>query len=67
MMAKALTRVALSKKKQRKFLEILATTGHVTKAAKAVGYANPTYLQKLRREDKDFKEAWELAVQAART
>lgn len=64
-MGTALTKTEISKKKRNKFLEVLSETGHVTKAAQAVGYANTAYLHKIRREDKDFKEAWDLAVLAA--
>ncbi len=64
-MAKNLTRVEVSKKKQKKFLEILARTNNITLSAKAVGYADTTYLRRLKKQDKDFAERWEMAQFAA--
>lgn len=58
-------RSVLSEKKKEKFLELLAQTGRITEAAKAVGYLDTTYLHKLRRKDEEFAKAWDLAIQAA--
>lgn len=65
-MAKALTRIAISKKKRKAFLDILSKTGKVTEAALAVGYTSTQFLHQLRREDEDFAEQWDLAVAAAK-
>jgi hypothetical protein len=59
------TRAIVSKKKQRAFLEALAITGKVNDSAYVVGYKNPSFLYKLRNEDEDFREAWDLALQDA--
>ena len=60
-MTKSLTRVEVSKRKQKKFLDVLARTGNITRSAKAVGYADTTYLRRLKKSDKDFSEKWEMA------
>jgi len=65
-MAKALTSVVLSKKKRRVFLNILAQTGRVAVASRAAGYQNTSFLTKLRRDDEDFAEEWDLALEAAK-
>lgn len=65
-MSRALTRVAMSKKKRQAFLQVLAETGQVTQAAQAVGYTSPNFLIQLRKEDDSFAEAWEQAVEAAK-
>ncbi len=59
------TRKKLSLRKQSKFLELLAQTGKVAASARAVGFASTAYLQKLRRDDEDFAEAWGQSVEAA--
>jgi hypothetical protein len=59
------TKRAVSLRKRRKFLEVLAQTGSVVKAAQAVGYTDTSYLQRIRREDEDFAHEWALAVEAA--
>ena len=64
-MAKAISRIELSKRKRKAFLDILSKTGRVTEAARAVGYTSTVHLHQLRREDEDFAEAWDLALQAA--
>lgn len=64
-MGRAISRIELSKKKRRTFLDILAKTGQVTEAAQAVGYTSTTYLHRLRAEDEDFAEQWDLALKAA--
>lgn len=35
-------------------------------AAKAVGYTDPTFLMRVRREDEDFAEQWDLALEGAK-
>lgn len=55
----------VSKARREKFLEVLSQTGKVIVAAKAAGYSNSTYLQNLKRQDPEFKKAWELAVDVA--
>lgn len=65
-MAKAISRVSLSKKKRKLFLEMLAQTGQVNEAARYVGYKTTQYLHKLRREDEDFAEEWDAALEAAK-
>ena len=65
-MANAITRIALSKKKKRMFLRILAQTGQVTEAAYAVGYTDTTTVLKFRREDEAFAEEWDNALEAAK-
>lgn len=55
----------LSKRKKRAFLNALAKTGRVAHAARAAGYTDSRYLQKLRREDEDFAQEWDEAVEAA--
>ena len=64
-MARAISRIELSKKKRKVFLDILGKTGRVTEAAQAVGYASTQHLHKLRRVDEDFAEAWALALTTA--
>lgn len=65
-MARAITRIELSKKKKRVFLDTLAKTGRVTESARSVGYTTTQHLHKMRREDEDFAEQWDLAVAAAK-
>jgi len=63
--APANTRKRLSLRKQSKFLDILAQTGKVAESARAVGFTSTAFLHKVRREDEDFAEAWDQAVNAA--
>ncbi len=59
------TRSVRSRKKKRAFLAALAATGgRVGEAAKAVGFTDTSYLRKCRREDEDFAEAWDHAMEA---
>ena len=60
------TQQIMAKKKRKVFLQILAQTGKVTEAAKAVGYANTKTMELYRRKDDDFAEEWELALSAAK-
>ena len=59
------SRMVMSQKKRRKFLELLAQTGRVKESALAVGYTSTIFLNKLRREDEDFAEEWDLALRSA--
>lgn len=59
------SRAVLAKKKRRVFLDILAKTGRVAEAARAVGYTDTATIQQFRRNDEDFAEAWEHALEAA--
>ena len=64
-MARAVTRVEISKRKRKVFLKLLAETGgNVAASSAAVGYANTAFLMKVKRDDEDFAEEWDLAVQA---
>lgn len=57
--------VVVSRKKRRAFLIALAQTGgRVAEAAKAVGYTDTSAVQKFRRENEEFAEEWDLAVEA---
>jgi hypothetical protein len=63
-MAKTLaTKMVISKKRKKKFIECLAMNGNVLDSAMAVGYTSTTQLHALRRDDEEFAEAWEDAVQ----
>ncbi len=59
------SRAILAKKKRRVFLSILAQTGRVAEASRAVGFTDTSTLQAFRRSDEDFAEAWDEALQAA--
>ncbi len=59
------SRAILAKKKRRVFLDVLAKTGRVAEAARAVGYTDTATLQAFRRGDEDFAEAWDYALDAA--
>lgn len=64
-MARNVTRTVISKKKRKVFLKLLAESGgNVMASSAAVGYANPAFLMKCRREDEDFAEEWDQAVEA---
>lgn len=63
--APANTRKTLSLRKRAKFLDILAQTGKVAESARAVGFTTTAYLHKIRREDEDFAELWDQAIEAA--
>ena len=51
--------------KTKLFLENLAMHGRVDLAAQNAGYADPSYIRRLRRKDEDFAEAFEEAMNAA--
>jgi hypothetical protein len=55
----------ITQKKKDMFLAQLRLSGHVTNSAQAVGYADATYLRKLRAKDADFAQEWEEAMVAA--
>ena len=59
------SRAILAKKKRRVFLDILAKTGKVAEAARACGYTDTATLQAFRRQDEDFAEAWDFALESA--
>ena len=59
------SRAFLAKKKRKVFLGVLAKTGRVSEAARAVGYTDTATLQQYRRNDEEFAEAWEYALEAA--
>ena len=48
-----------------KFLDLLAKTGKVADSARAVGFTTTAFLHTLRREDEDFAELWDQAIDAA--
>lgn len=59
------TKIIVSKKKRKAFLECLAVTGKVGASARAVGYSSTRYLRRLKTEDEDFANEWEQALQSA--
>ena len=59
------SRAVLAKKKRRVFLVILAQTASVAEAARACGYTDTSALQRFRRNDEDFAEEWEFALESA--
>lgn len=63
---KTSSRAVLAKKKRRVFLDVLAKTGVVAEAARACGYTDTSTVQSYRRQDEDFAEAWDHALEAAK-
>ncbi len=59
------SRAFLAKKKRKVFLGVLAKTGQVAVASRACGYTDTATLQAFRRNDEDFAEAWDFALEAA--
>lgn len=59
------SRALLAKKKRKVFLSVLAKTGRVAEASRAVGYTDTATLQQFRRNDEEFAEAWDYALEAA--
>ena len=59
------TRVIMSQKKRKLFLELLAQTGLVYESARALGYNSTAYLNQLRRDDEDFAAEWDIALESA--
>lgn len=59
---RATPRTVLAQKKRRLFLRILAETGNVKESAQACGYTDTSVLKKFRRENEDFAEEWDNAL-----
>ena len=59
------SRAVLAKKKRKMFLTILAKTGVVSEAARACGHTDTSTFQAYRRQDEEFAEAWDHALEAA--
>lgn len=59
------TGVVMARKKRRAFLSVLAKTGRVAEAARACGFQDTSTLQRYRRENDDFSEEWDIAIEAA--
>jgi len=57
--------IRIANKKKKIFLKALAKTGAVVAAAKAAGYADSQMVNKYRKTDPEFAEAWEAAENAA--
>ena len=64
-MGRAISKIEISRKKRNAFLKALALSGRVSEAAHACGYQDTAFLHKCRRNDEDFAEQWDLALQAA--
>lgn len=54
----------ISKRKQQIFLETLRQTGQIKKSAEAAGYTTSVFLRRLRKEDPEFAQAWDEALEA---
>lgn len=59
------SQVRISRRKRAAFLRALAISGKVAQSARAAGYADSTYLQKLRLSDEEFAQQWDLALESA--
>lgn len=57
--------IKLAQKKRKTFLKVLAQTGRVAEAARACGYTDTSTIQAYRRQDEDFAEKWDLALESA--
>ena len=57
--------VKLSDRKIKKFLSTLRRTGKVSFSARAAGYADSSYMHKLKAADANFAKAWDEALNAA--
>lgn len=55
----------MAKRRRNIFLRILAETGNVGRAARAVGYASTTEVRKMKKNDPVFSDEWDTAVEAA--
>lgn len=55
---------AISKRKRTIFLDVLRRTGKIVQAAQAAGYADSSYLRKVRKKDDDFATDWDEALEA---
>lgn len=60
------TAMQMSKKRRKMFLSILAKTGKVSEAARCAGYADTSFLVRLRKQDEDFAAEWDTALEAAK-
>jgi len=58
---------SIAARKRKVFLKVLADTASVAAAAKACGYQDATTLQAYRRDNEDFAEEWNNAMEAAAT
>lgn len=59
------SRAVLAKKKRRVFLGVLAKCGRVSEAARACGYTDTSTLTAYRRNDEEFAEEWDHAIESA--
>jgi len=57
--------VVLSQRKRKVFLEVLGRTGKVKTAAEAAGYADSSFMGRIRRQDEEFAKEWEQALRTA--
>ncbi len=55
----------IAARKRKVFLKVLAKTASVSAAAKACGYQDTSTLQAYRRDDEDFAEEWNNALESA--
>lgn len=55
----------LGRKRRGSFLRVLARTGKVIEAARAVGYTTTTALYAFRAQDEDFAAEWDAAILAS--
>lgn len=60
------TSVQMSKKRRKLFLQVLSKTGKVSEAARCAGYADTSFLVRLRKQDEDFAAEWDIALEAAK-
>ena len=59
------TQDIVSRRKRDIFLKVLRETGKVVEAAKAAGYGDSTFLRRVYKDDSEFAQLWEEAVEAA--
>ena len=59
------TKNTIAARKRRVFLKVLAQTASVSVAAKACGYQDTSTLQAYRRDNEDFGDLWNEALEAA--
>lgn len=57
--------VVISDRRKKLFLDILARTGKVAHSARMAGYSDSSHVQRCKRNDPEFAEAWELAIEAS--
>lgn len=59
-------KMELSRKKKKAFLTALILNGGLAEpAAREVGYTSTSYLRACAKQDEEFKEAWDEAIEAA--